>query len=112
MNEPLAHRFFDAREAANALTEEVEDRILSIAGIDPYGGNWPWQDFTYDGYDRSFELKDAVPGWRPTQEVVDAWLALGFSRFWICYTDKTEWYWSIDYPAGCETANSIEARTA
>ena len=52
------------------------------------------EDIIFDEYDYSFEIKGAVPSFIPTEDQVKKYFDLGFGRFWVCYSDGTEKYYS------------------
>lgn len=90
---PIGCRFINMITEYKTLEAECEDVICTFLGFDAYGGDWPFDDFSWDDYDASFELKHCRLGWVPTDEQIQKCLKLGFSRCWLCYTDGTEKYY-------------------
>lgn len=91
--QPIGTKLLNIISEHKGLECQVEDKILTIFGIDPYGDNvCPFDDFTFDDYDASFELKDCKVGFHPPEELIQECLNLGFLQCWLCYTDGTEKY--------------------
>lgn len=74
--------------------QEAEDVITdALVGIfKDSEGKVSFHDFTYDGYDTSFELTGVRNGLEPTSEQLQKCWNLGFSRCWLHYTDGSEKY--------------------
>lgn len=89
-SQSLADQLFEAGQKYAGLENKVEDALLTSCGIDPYGGNWPFEDITHDWYDSSFEFKEIHGDWCPTLEQMQGCFALGFKCAWLCYDDGSE----------------------
>jgi len=94
-NKKLAEEYFEAEMMSNRLEIRLTDALMEAIDIDPDTGIWPCDDITFDHYDASFEFKNTDVGWTPTRGMKKKWRKLGFSRCWICYTDKTEAHHSL-----------------
>lgn len=53
----------------------------------------PFDDWTFDWYDRSFELKQCQDGFIITKAQQAQFSALGFDRAWLCYVEGPEQYY-------------------
>ncbi len=85
-----ADEMFDAMSTFERMKSDMDDALMSAAGIDPSDyEHWPLSHITYDDYDNSFEFKGIKGEWTPTEEHLAACWALGFSRAWFCYAEGT-----------------------
>lgn len=91
----MVEQLFDAQRRKGVLEDVVFTEILDVLGLDHSDPKaWKFDDWSFDDYDNSFEVKGADPDLRFTPEQVDQLLALGFDRFWINHTDNWEtYYW-------------------
>jgi len=90
----LADKLFDAHIEYLRIEEDAMDEIIRTFGIDPLDADdWPFDGFTHDYYDYSFEFTQVDVGWEPTELQIETCWVLGFSRFWLNYTDGTEKYY-------------------
>lgn len=85
-----AGEMFDAYLHHLRLKSDMEDALTEACGFKWSETDLPWEWFTFDYYDNSFEFKNVAPGWTPTEEQWSKCWALGFSRCWICYKDGTD----------------------
>ena len=85
-----AGEMFDAYLRHQSLESRMEEDITEACGFPRFGDDLPWEWLTFDYYDNSFEFKNVIPGWKPSEEEWAKCWALGFSRCWICYKDGTE----------------------
>ena len=93
----FAESLFEAERAYKVIDDELWRRVCRVIGKD-----WnkpedleslPWENITYDDYDLSIELQEAVPGFDLTPEQLAEIWKLGFVQMWICYKDGTEKYY-------------------
>jgi len=94
-NKTIVNDLFDTEIRLGSLEDDVFDELLKCCDIDR-DGKWPFPDWAYDYYDKSFEFKDVEIGWRPTFKQLEKCWQLGFDRCWICYIDNTELYYTQD----------------
>jgi hypothetical protein len=88
-----AEKLFDAHMKLSTTEEEVFDKVLVAAGVDPdEPATWPLRDWSYDWYDESFEWTGVRGGWVPSESTIQAWRELGFARCWMNYLDGSERY--------------------
>ena len=91
--EGLAGDYFKAQMDFQNAEQKLEAAIAAVFGLPPDDVHAdPYETETYDWYDLSFELKNATPGWKPTDEQFEKLFALGFLQCWICRRDGTEFY--------------------
>lgn len=90
----IADEFFEAHQKSMILEDRLVDALLVAMDIDPDEvDTWPCDDFTFDFYDSSFELKNTkLGGWIPSASANDKFKEFGFFRYWVCYVDGTETY--------------------
>lgn len=89
-----ADKLFDSYLKFQHIEEDTFDEILKCLDIDPDEPNdWPFNDFSHDQYDYSFELDRVELEWEPTQEQIERCWELGFHRCWLNYVDGTEKYY-------------------
>ena len=89
-----ADKLFESYLHYLTTEEEVMDDVINTLGIDPDSpDDWPFDDYSHDYYDHSFELDDVDVGWEPTELAVEMCWKLGFHRFWLNYKDGTEKYY-------------------
>ncbi len=86
-------KLFQAMHDECNMRCEACDELYKAVGLEVDDLNAPFNDITFDSYDCSFEFKDCLLGWKPTNEQIKACIELGFLRCWICYTDGSEWYY-------------------
>lgn len=76
----IAEGLFDAQlniMVAESHLEEELDRI--------FGEDWPFDNYTYDYYDASIELKQFDINYNITDEQLSSILKLGFNQGWLVY---------------------------
>jgi hypothetical protein len=81
----LLDTMWDLEQHRAKAQERVEREILFILGKNPDdSATWGFEDFTFDGYDRSFELKGCRESFVLTDDQRTAFAALGFHQCWMC----------------------------
>jgi hypothetical protein len=85
-----AEEMFDAYMKHQGLEIRMEGMLAEACDFDACEENTPWEWLAFDYYDNSFEFKNVISGWKPTEEQWAKCWALGFSRCWICYKEGTE----------------------
>ena len=81
----LADQFFNAYRQSKVLEGELERAVLSVMGKDPEDpDNWGFDDFLFDDYDASFELRGCIESFVLTEGQKSALRAMGFIQCWFC----------------------------
>ena len=94
MEQKIADKLFTAYTNYVYIESQVMDELLECFGINPMEpDDWPFEDYSHDDYDHSFELLDVDPEWEPTKVGLEKCWELGFDRCWVNYTDETEKYY-------------------
>ena len=90
IQQTLASQYYNVHRESNMLEEKLIDAILIVLGVQPDDvENWPCEDFTFDWYDTSFELKQCKPeDFNITEAHYEAFASLGFSRCWLCFGER------------------------
>lgn len=95
----LAERIFEVIREKADLETAFENRVLKILNVtDQYV--WPFEDYSFDEYDSSFELKECSTDLKLSEEQQKEFWELGFQRCWLTYTDETERYYCPEFPQG------------
>ena len=81
----LADQFFAAYRQSKVLEGELERAILKVIGKDPEDpDDWGFDDFLFDDYDASFELRRCTESFVLTEDQKSALRAMGFTQCWFC----------------------------
>lgn len=83
----LAAKLFNAQRALTTVEDEIED-ALDAAGLLPDG----WDDWWYDHYDTSIEIKGVPQGFVLTDKQLIVLHDMGFSRIWTHGPDGEKYY--------------------
>jgi hypothetical protein len=93
--EKLADRIFEAENRAHRLEDEFGRVTMEILGLDDEG-DWPFADFHFDSYDKSFELDGCEVSLGLTQEQQAKFWDLGFLQCWLNYHNGTQNHYYLD----------------
>ncbi len=94
---PNAKTFLDTMCVFQGLEARMEEFIFRTFGwvIEDPASLPPFSGISYDDYDCSFELHEAVDEWEPTEEQLTVMFKeVGFQRCWVNHQDGQEsYYW-------------------
>lgn len=112
MDRPLADKYYNLARQAKMLQSDLEDCIIRAIGKDPHDPDtWGFDDFIFDDYDRSFELRGCTePMIVLTDEHKAALRALGFERCWVCRKPADEYDPGVYYYLKGGTRESLPKR--
>lgn len=90
----LGGTFADELYQLDVQRSVVEDNLL--VGMHRYGGDFYYENLTFDYYDGSIEIKGAAAGWEPHHLLLHFLFKFcGFHCLYVCYADGTpDRYWS------------------
>lgn len=87
----LTKSFADNFFTAKTKVERMED-CLSYILLEMMPTNSDFNNFTFDHYDSSVEIKEANDFVDYSQDIWEFLQNLGFQNSWICYMDESEKY--------------------
>lgn len=94
MSEPLtARRIFDAISAERQLKYEFMAACCYILDVSP--DDPPFEKFSFDEYDSSFELRQCADDLRFDDDQAGQLFAMGFKQFWLNHLDGTETFYAM-----------------